>query len=102
MLVNTAPTDRDVEAICKVCESAANTPFVQARSADNVVGNASPFSQDRFWRVMLDCLLSTQQSAGPNSRVRTFGQLDPYPLTLGKCLSTDPVELVQKTLTQFG
>jgi hypothetical protein len=102
IVVNTAPTDRDVEAIRKVCESAANTPFVLARIAANVVGEAPAFSRDRLWRFILDCLLSTRQRAGPNSRVRKFGQLDPHPLTLEKCLSTDPVELVRDTSTQFG
>ena len=102
MLVDAAPTDRDVEAILKMYESAANTPFVQARIAANVVGVAPAFSRDRFWRLMLDCLISTRKPSGPNSRVRKFRQLDPHPLTLEKCLSTDPVELVRETSAQFG
>jgi hypothetical protein len=101
-MLNAAPTDRDVEAILKVYESAANTPFVQARIAANVVGEAPAFSRDRFWRFMLDCLISTRKPSGPNSRVRKFRQLDPHPLTLEKCLSTDPVELVRERSAQFG
>jgi hypothetical protein len=102
MLLDDMPIAGDVQAIREVVKESSTIPFVRQRICRNVNNEPRPFSKERFWRAMLDCLLSSCQHVGPNSRVRKFSQLNPYPLTLEKCLAGAPHAFIRNELETFG
>ena len=78
--------DADVERVCKLMDMMKDRPFVKNRQERNIVLEKLPkFSRDRFWYVMVACLLSTQQRSGPGSRLASFLKSTPFPLRLSEC-----------------
>ncbi len=78
--------DADVERVCKLMDMMKDRPFVKNRQERNIVLEKLPkFSRDRFWYVMVACLLSTQQRSGPGSRLANFLKSTPFPLRLSEC-----------------
>lgn len=92
----------DISAVQKVLRVTKNSRFVANRIQRNVSGCAPEFSGDEFWRVLLGCLLTTQQKSGPGSAVARFLMLKPFPLSLS-CFRNGSVSgKVLRTLTDFG
>ena len=55
--------------------------FVRSRIEGNVVHPPTSVEIDRFWRVLVSCLLSSRQRSGPNSHTSRFLASKPFPLT---------------------
>src|SRR4051794_22534904 len=55
--------------------------FVRERIKRNVETVRSPITLERFWDVMVACLLSTQQRSGPDSPISRLIATKPFPLS---------------------
>lgn len=93
---------RDVDAVRRLIRLTKTTTFVRERVRRNVAGNGHRFSREAFWRVMIGCLMTTQQRSGPDSPVARFLQTKPFPLTLSLCTNSSVRGAVQQRLTDFG
>jgi len=56
--------------------------FVCERIADNVEGPTPQFDRERFWYVLLGCLMTTQQRSTTGSPVDRFLDVKAFSLTL--------------------
>jgi len=94
----------DRARIRALVRSQGNNAFVKRRIRNNVDTKYIPeFGRQRFWKVMVECLLTTQQRAGPDSAVTRFSSVTPFPLDLQECSRTDKVSsFVEDTLASFG
>ena len=76
--------------------------FLKRRIKKNIVRTRVNISRKRVWRVLVGCLLTTQQRSGPESRVAKFMKAKPFPLDYDTCLAQHDVEsFSHKTLTSF-
>lgn len=74
----------------------------RARNEQPLPASASEKNEEAIWKMMIDCLLTTQQRVGDNSNVGRFLKLDPFPLTLAVCRGKPEkrrVSFFKKTLT---
>jgi hypothetical protein len=64
----------DISVVRKLWQEARKRSFVQDRIDRNVNPAVLPpdFCREKFWYVMIGCLLTTQQRSGPGSRVSVF------------------------------
>ena len=77
--------------------------LVKYRVAMNIEGHRAEVTRDRFWNLMVFCLMTTQQRSGPDSAVQRFRRTTPFPLGYDLCLGQADVELfVRRTLQNFG
>ena len=93
----------DVERVRNVvARGVKSNTFVQNRIRRNVTGPAPPFRRGDFWEVVVGCLLTTRQRSGPGSQVGKFLSLNPSPLSLDACQSSDVESLAKRAFTDFG
>lgn len=92
----------DISAVRRLLETTKNNLFVANRIRRNVTGPVPEFSKDEFWRVLMGCLLTTQQRAGPKSVVGRFMLLKPFPLTLAALRNGRVSGAVFRALTSNG
>lgn len=78
--------DRDIERIKFFLNERSTISFVEDRYKRNVSLDFIPqFSQDKFWYILIQCLLSSQQKSGPESPINKFIKTRPFPLSLVVC-----------------
>ena len=92
----------DIRAIQHLLGSTSKKKFVRDRLRRNVTGKPFRFSRERFWRVMMGCLMTTQQKSGPDSAVARFMRIEPFPLRLSTCSKLGVRGLVRRKLSKFG
>jgi hypothetical protein len=92
----------DIRAVRELIRSTRTSTFVRERVRRNVSGDGHRFSREAFWRVMIGCLITTQQRSGPDSAVARFLQSKPFPLSLAVCGHSSVQGAVQQRLTDFG
>jgi len=78
------------------------TNFVVQRLQDNMTGSPPEFRREESWRVMLGCLLTTQQRSGPDSPVARFLRRKPFRPSLQNCSSASLEMLLKSEVTGFG
>lgn len=78
-------TDSDIAAVRSLIERAEDTEFFRDRRALNVAPPPPEFSRDEFWRVLIGCLLTTQQRSTKGSPVDRFLEPKTFPLALTAC-----------------
>ena len=84
-----------------------NNPFVQNRISKNVQRQNIVIDKDSVIMNLFMCLLTTQQRAGPNSKVSAFLRQNPFPLTYESISSHNNIEsfiketLLKNELTRF-
>ena len=94
---------RDTDRVRELLGSATESRFVLSRIKDNVAPECPPaFGRDEFWRVMLGCLLTTQQRSGPDGSVARFLGRKPFCPALDKCIVETVEAEVVNELTNFG
>jgi hypothetical protein len=93
--------DKDVQCVRQFVADRKKDPYVCERIAENVLGPAPEFDHERFWYVLLGCLLTTQQRSTEGFPVDRFLSLKQFPLTLARC-GNDVERMVRETLTAFG
>lgn len=77
--------------------------FVADRFKKNVERSFPDVSHDQFWKVLVSCLLTTQQRSGPNSAITRFICTQPFPLAYSTCeAQTDLQIYAQSRLSGFG
>jgi hypothetical protein len=94
----------DIEKVRTFVNARLNDTEVQERIAKNLCKDKPPISEEQFWQCMVSCLLTTQQKAGPKSRVTAFIEQIPFPLRYDLCMShqDDLLDFAQDLLTKFG
>jgi len=93
-------SDRDVESVRKLIQERKADPYVQERTAKNVFGPSPQFEKERFWWVLLGCLLTSQQRSTTGYPVDRFLSLRDFPLTLARCKGQE--QTIIEVLTDFG
>jgi len=92
-----------IEQVRRLVERGRDNPLVKYRVETNIEGHRPEVTRDRFWHLMIFCLLTTQQRSGPDSAVQRFRRTSPFLLGYELCLLQDDVELfVRRTLQDFG
>lgn len=93
--------DTDAGSVGQLLVDRKEDQFVRERIADNVEGPAPEFDRERFWFVLLGCLMTTQQRSTTGSPVDRFLDFKKFSLTLTLC-GNDVERTVRETLTAFG
>jgi hypothetical protein len=78
-------TNRDISKIQEFYQSRIDSKFVKNRESKNIQRLDLDLSPDRHWRVLVNCLLTTQQRSGPKSHIYKFLHENPFPLSLERC-----------------
>lgn len=97
--------EADLRKVTTLIEGQKKKNFVKKRMEKNTSENQSlSFQKEQFWEIILMCLLSTQQRAGPRSAVSRFFNERPFPLNLEVCTShTNRLGFfIEEILTRFG
>lgn len=102
MKIDWTVQERDIAIVRKLLDSTKENRFVTRRIEKNVSGSPPGFSRPEVWRVMLGCLLTTQQRSGPDSSVSHFLRLNPFPLTFQSLQEKQVRRMVEEKLTRFG
>jgi hypothetical protein len=96
-------SDGDVADVRSLMGRFENTEFLRSRRARNVFPPPPDFSRDEFWRVLIGCLLTTQQRSTKGSPVHLFLELNPFPVTLSACTrETSAQAFILETIKNFG
>ena len=93
-------SDQDVESMRRVIEQRKADSYVQERTTENVSGSPPRFDKERFWWVLLGCLLTSQQRSTTGYPVDRFLSLREFPLTLARCKGRE--QTITETLKEFG
>jgi hypothetical protein len=93
----------DVAAVRDLIERSRDTDFFRDRRVRNVALPPPNFSRADFWRILVGCLLTTQQRSTKGSAVDRFLEIDTFPLALNACEKQPSVQIfVSQTLESFG
>ena len=102
MKINWNISQSDIKKVKKVVADNEN-PFLQARQLRNIKKQNIVIDKNTVVKIMIMCLLTSQQSSGPNSVVGKFLRLDPFPITVERLTLTYNVEeFIKETLQQNG
>lgn len=91
---------QDIERVRALVEARRDDAFMHERRTTNVDGPAPSFDHEEFWRILIGCLLTTQQRSTKGSPVDRFTEQKPFQLSLQKC-SNDTEATVRSVLTAF-
>jgi hypothetical protein len=69
---------QDATAIRTLVDAFESDAYVLERIRENVAGPAPTFDRERFWYVMLGCMLTTQQKSTSGSAVSRFLATVPF------------------------
>jgi hypothetical protein len=93
----------DIAKVKRFFKSQKNNPLVKTRISTNLRDDKPRVSKVEFWKVMISCLLTTQQRSGPRSSVTRFISVTPFPLQFDVCSEQkDLGSYVTSVLSQFG
>jgi N-glycosylase/DNA lyase len=95
-------SDDELKAVRDLFTTMEGNNFVVQRLQDNVTGNPPRFHREEFWRVMVGCLLTTQQRSGPDSAVTRFLRRKPFCPSLQDCSVASAEILLRAELSSFG
>lgn len=92
----------DIQHVQDFLNTQSNNLFVQRRIQRNTTGKTPYISKAIVWKVLVLCLLTTQQRSGPDGNVFKFLRTKPFPLSYKTCRSKRNVEKFSyQTLTTF-
>lgn len=93
----------DIDKVTAFVKGHRDNPFVQARIDRNLRADKPAIVQDEVWKVLVGCLLTTQQRSGPNSPVSRFMDAKPFPLSFQACCEQSDMDVFsQQALMRFG
>ncbi len=94
---------KDAAKVRQLVRGSAKDPFVQLRRARNLGQPRPTVTQATVWKVIVGCLLTTQQKSGPGRPIHRFLNSTPFPLAHGSCRGQAQLEKrVLRTLSAFG
>ena len=96
MRLNWTIGERDIKKIKKLFNENSGTDFVRKRKARNVTARPKRIRRDKFWHAMVMCLMTTQQKASADSKVMTFMNRKPFPLSWKHCAASRNVHKLAK------
>jgi hypothetical protein len=94
--------DADVSSVRRLVERVMSTTFFKERRAANVCQPPPAFSRERFWYVVIGCLLTTQQRSTRNSPVDRFMNQPSFPVSVELCQCQDIESFMLECLKEFG
>jgi len=77
-------TDDDVAQVSNLVKSFENNPFVIERRRRNLERQRPELKESILWRVLIGCLLTTQQRSSPDSPINKFLNSEDFPLDYEK------------------
>jgi len=93
----------DIDQVNEFFKRHKENTFVKNRIATNLKNEKPPVTRERFWEVMISCLLSTQQRSGPGSSVTRFISTSALALNYELCHAQGELAtFVTKVLSEFG
>jgi len=93
----------DISKVKEFFDQHKNNAFVENRIKTNLRNDKLPVTVELFWKVMISCLLTTQQRSGPDTPVTRFISIDPFPLDYEVCRrQAEPAVFVTGILREFG
>lgn len=93
----------DTLAIQTIVAEYKSSDFVIERLSQNVNGSLPVFSQSKIWHTQMMCLLTSQQSSGPNSQVSKLLNGEPFQLSLDRCKNSNNTKtFINGVLKAFG
>jgi len=94
---------RDVEKVKQFVARAESDPSVQRRRQRNFGQPRPRVSRTGAWKVIVGCLLTTQQKSGPGKPVDRFLRVAPFRLAYSHCLRRpQKKKFISETLSAFG
>jgi hypothetical protein len=94
---------QDITTVRNLIERFENTESIRVRRVRNVDPQSPEFLREEFWRVLLGCLLTTQQRSTKGSFVDRFLETKPFALALNNCNGEPSVQrFISKTIQSFG
>ena len=93
---------KDIDTIHDLLKNQKENDLFIDRYKRNVEVSSIEFSKETFWKVLIGCLLTTQQNSGPKSAVSRFLSEDSFPLSLDLCEKERGKEYTENILTKFG
>jgi thermostable 8-oxoguanine DNA glycosylase len=95
---------RDVETVKQFFSKWSNDPLVKTRNQRNVASPRPIISKERVWRVLVGCLLTTQQRSGPGSPVKRILDTEPFLLSYNECVNNGRhlEQFAETTLSRFN
>jgi hypothetical protein len=96
-------SNSDVVSVQSLIARSSDTYFFRDRRARNITPPPPEFSFREFWRVLLGCLLTTQQRSTKGSPVDRILEMTPFPLSFEACKAQQSVQrFVLKGIEDFG
>lgn len=93
----------EIERLQAFVAQQSTNAFVRYRIKRNVESPATAVSIERFWEIMVGCLLTSQQRSGPGSPIIRLISTQPFPLSYGTFLEmAEPEAEAQRILKSFG
>ena len=95
----------DRRAVSALVAATKNDRVVEVRWQRNVNGRVPVFNREEAWRIVIGCLLTTQQRSGLNAPIRKVFDAEPFPLSLRKLKKLDREtvpQLVESTIRKAG
>ena len=100
-LIGRRDVNRVKELIAK--QTAAGNPTIREREEKNLSKNKRAVTPTAFWHKMVSARITTQNPAGPGSRVDKLSNAIPFPLSLRKVRSEPNAErFIAKTVRDWG
>jgi hypothetical protein len=94
---------QDIAVVQSLIGRSKDTDFFRERRVRNVNQPPPEFSCDEFWRVLVGCLLTTQQRSTKGSPVDRFLATKTFPLQFNACKSEPSIErFALKAIESFG
>ena len=94
---------KDVAKVKELVRRSKNDRLVQRRCQRNLGQPRPKVSRATAWKVMVGCLLTTQQKSGPGKPINRFLNVKPFPLPYDSCRGHAELEKhVLRTLSAFG
>lgn len=92
MKITWAITATDCRRVQEFYAQHEHRKFVQRRKERNVERRDRDFSRSIVWLAIVNCLVTTRQRSGPNSRATQFMQTRRHPLSFRVCSNTAHLE----------
>ena len=94
--------EADVSSVRSLVQRVMGTSFFKERHAANVCQPPPVFSRERFWYVVIGCLLTTQQRSTKSSPVDRFMSQPSFPVSARLCQEQDIESFILECIQKFG
>lgn len=94
---------KDVKSVREIIKAHKHEPLVVDRIERNLRPAKPAVKREDFWRLSVNCLITSRQPSGKDSRVERFVQRTPFQLELDVCQQSHNLrQLAAKTISSAG